>query len=83
MAPVPRVERSTRTRSKTFQTHLLTSKENQLIIQKSHEATEKKEQAKKKKEDFVKQATVEFKKQNRRKAAPKKAIKAIKANPKL
>ena len=52
---LPHRERSSKPRKKTFQTHLLTSTENQMIIKKSEIMSQKKEEKKMKKRRKLKE----------------------------
>ena len=80
----PKVERKmTGPKKKTFQTHLLTSEENQAIIRRSAAETDRKTKIKKEKEEVVKAVTKAYQaekcKNARKSALPRK----IKSNPKL
>lgn len=79
--PKPTTTRRASTRKKTFETHVLTSAENQQIIKKSAKESERKDKIKKEKEDFVKTARKQYNTQKRK--AKAKSVKAIKLNPKL
>ena len=82
LAPTPKRERSTRTRKKTFQTHLLTSPENKLIIQNADKKSTKTQEAKEKREKLAKELV---KKHNAKAAAERRAKKKIpiRGGPKL
>ena len=59
--PLPHRERSSKPRKKTFQTHLLTSTKNQMIIQKSEIISQIKEEKKNEKEQKIKRILAEEK----------------------
>ena len=82
IAPTPKRERSTKTRAKTFQSHLLTSPENQLIIEKAEKKSTRSKELKETKEKLAKDLV---KKHNLKLAAEKRAKKKIpiKGAPKL
>ena len=66
---VPKRERNVMRRKKTFQTHLLSSKENQEIIQKAEEISKKKEQIQIQRQKQMKEII-----QNERKNKSKKKV---------
>ena len=82
LAPTPTRPRSTKQRAKTFQTHLLTSPENTLIIEKAEIKSNKTKEAKEKKENLAKELV---KKHNANEAAARRARRKIptKGGPKL
>ena len=59
--PLPHREKNSKTRKKTFQTHLLTSTENQMIIKKSEIISQKKEEKITEKEEKIKRILAEEK----------------------
>ena len=84
MFPLPQTERQTTTkRKKTFETHLLTSTENQTIIRKSAAETERKAKVKEEKDTVVKAATKAYNAQKWKNARKNALPGRIKANPKL
>lgn len=82
LAPTPKRERSATARKKTFQTHLLTSPENQLIIQKSCGRAKKTQEAKEKKDNLVKELVKKHKSKIAAETRAKRKI-PIRGGPKL
>ena len=72
---VPKRERNVTRRKKTFQTHLLSSKENQEIIQKAEEISKKKKQIQIQRQKQMKEII-----QNERKNKSKKKVTCQKDN---
>ena len=62
MLPLPKGERSKNPRKKTFNTHLLTSPENQEKIQKADEISRKKEEKAVEKQELIKKLIADDKK---------------------
>ena len=75
MVMVPKRERNVMRRKKTFQTHLLSSKENQEIIWKAEEISKKKEQIQIQRQKQMKEII-----QNERKNKSKKKVTCQKDN---
>ena len=75
LVTIPKRECKANTRKKTFQTHLLSSSQNQLIIWKAEEVSKKKEEQQIKRQNAMKkviQDEKKIKKQNKKKVTCRK-----------